>query len=102
MNPIIRFCLIFCLAFASALMAATAQTDRLINEPVDISPDFRSFTNTYFLADSLADFDPATASGHIKWQQNKYIKRMAFDNELAVLHPDPGFIFPGAEYATDP
>jgi alpha-D-xyloside xylohydrolase len=102
MKQTARFCLIFCLVSASARMAASAQMDRLINEPVDISPDFRNFANTYFLADSLADFDPATATGHIRWQQNKYIKRMAFDNELAVLHPDPGFIFPGAEYATNP
>jgi alpha-D-xyloside xylohydrolase len=102
MKQLLRFCLIFCLAFAGARIRALAQYDRLVNEPVDISPDFRNFANTYFLADSLADFDPATATGHIKWQQNKYIKRMAFDNELAVLHPDPGFIFPGAEYATNP
>ena len=32
----------------------------LLNEPYDISGDFRSFTNAYYLADSLAGFDPAT------------------------------------------
>ncbi len=51
---------------------STAQTEGnyLVNEPVDISPDFRNFSNTYFLADSLAAFDPVTVSGTIKWQQN--------------------------------
>lgn len=94
------FCVMFLLLSAQALFA---QSDfRLINEPVDVSPDFRSFTNTYFLADSLNDFDPATASGHVKWQRNQYVKRMAFNNELAVLRPDHGVIFPEGEYPVNP
>ncbi len=83
-------------------IAQSVAADKLINEPVDISPDFRSFTNTYFLADTLADFDPQTASGHIEWQRNRYYRRMAFNNELAVLQPFHGVVFPDSEYATNP
>jgi hypothetical protein len=52
----------------------TGATDRLsaanpalplLNEPVDVSGDFRDFSNLYYLADKLADFDPATGSGKI-------------------------------------
>ena len=83
---------------------STAQTEGnyLVNEPVDISPDFRNFSNTYFLADSLAAFDPVTVSGTIKWQQNHYVRRLAFNNELAALRPNAGIVFPETEYAVNP
>jgi hypothetical protein len=42
-----------------------AQMPALVNEPVDVSPDFRNFANTYFLGDSLAGFNTATASGYV-------------------------------------
>ena len=81
---------------------AKAQKTQLLNEPVDISPDFHDFTNTYYLADSLADFDPKTATGHVKWLRAKYEKRMAFDNELAMLQPGQGNVFPQIEYPINP
>src|SRR5258706_725045 len=95
------FCLI---VFIAIHIQAEAQTESnaLLNEPVDISPDFRNFTNTYFLADSLVSFDPASVSGTIQWQRNRYFRRMAFDNELAALRPSPGIVFPGTEYPVNP
>ncbi len=96
---ILNFTLVFIIAGASN---AQTETNYLVNEPVDISPDFRNFTNTYFLADSLADFDPASVSGTIKWQQDHYVRRLAFDNELAGLRPGAGIVFPGTEYAVNP
>ncbi|HEY4964376.1 MAG TPA: alpha-xylosidase [Candidatus Saccharimonadales bacterium] len=80
----------------------SAQMQPLINEPVDISPEFRNFANTYFLADSLQGFNTSNVSGTIKWQRNRYSRRMAFDNELAVLSPDKGVVFPQGEYAVNP
>jgi len=93
------FLLVGGLCLSSLVMA---QTPYLLNEPVDISPDFRNFTNTYFLADSLVSFDPATAQGTLSWQRNIYQTRQAFDNMLAVLHPTGGNEFPGVEYAVSP
>jgi alpha-D-xyloside xylohydrolase len=81
---------------------AQTEPNGLINEPVDISPDFRNFVNTYFLADSLASFDPATVSGTVEWQRNRYGRRMAFNNELAALYPAKNTIFPAAEYQENP
>ena len=47
---------------------ANAQSERntTINEPVDISPDFKNFTNAYFLADSLSSFNSSDMSGTVK------------------------------------
>ena len=81
---------------------AHAQMQPIINEPVDISPGFRNFANTYFLADSLARFNTATVSGDIKFNRSRYSRRLAFDNEMAFLLPDNGFVFPAGEYPVNP
>jgi alpha-D-xyloside xylohydrolase len=86
-----------------ALFAASAnQPPGLLSDVVDISPDFHDFTNTFFLADKLASFDPATGAGAISWRRNQLVPRIAFDNMEAILHPYAGETFPGAEYAVDP
>ena len=68
----------------------------LLNEPVDISSDFRNFSNTYFVADSLSAFDPGTGNGTVKWMRNVYQTRQAFSNMLAFLRPIAGNEFPPA------
>jgi alpha-D-xyloside xylohydrolase len=96
---------ILCFLIVTVLSHSTkAQTEPngLINAPVDISPDFRNFVNTYFLADSLAGFDPTTVSGTVEWQRNKYGRRMAFNNELGALYPAKNTIFPATEYQENP
>src|SRR5580765_3961661 len=67
----------------------------LLNEPIDVSGDFRDFSDTYYLADRLAEFDPATHSGKIGYQRAQYFTRQAFDNMLAVLRPVEPNEFPG-------
>lgn len=90
-------------ALGAALSAFAANPALpLLNEPVDISPDFRDFSDQYFLADRLADFDPATGSGRITFQRNEYSTRQAFDNMLAALKPVGGNEFPGNQYAVNP
>lgn len=74
----------------------------LLNDPVDISGDFRDFSDTYFLADELGSFDPATASGKISYQRAQYYTRQAFDNMLAVIKPVAPNEFPENEYAANP
>ena len=44
----------------------------LLNDPVDVSGDFRDLSNFYYLADQLADFDPATHTGKIVYQRAQY------------------------------
>ena len=92
-------CLLALLAFAQPLSAAHPP---LLNETVDISEDFRDFSHTYFLADALDGFDPATASGKILYQRHLRATAHSFNNTLATLKPAPGNEFPGIEYAANP
>lgn len=73
-----------------------------LNEPVDISSDFRSFANTYYLANQLNDFDPQTASGKVEYSRYEYVTRQAFNNMLAALSPVKANEFPEIEYAQSP
>ena len=94
-------CLALLLPFS--LRAGSAkQPPKLLNDIVDITPDFHDFSNGYFLADHLSDFDPETASGHLTWLRNRYVTRIAFDNMLAILQPFKGVTFPEGEYAVNP
>ncbi|MEI9971300.1 MAG: TIM-barrel domain-containing protein [Ignavibacteriota bacterium] len=90
------------LCAASAWAASANQPPGLLSDPVDISADFHDFTNTYFLADRLSGFDPATGSGSILWLRNQLYPRIAFNNMEPVLQPFPGSTFPEREYAVDP
>jgi alpha-D-xyloside xylohydrolase len=90
------------LACAICRLAAASQSLALLNNPVDISGDFRDFSDTYYLADKLAEFDPASASGKITYQRSQYFTRQAFDNILAVIRPVPANEFPADQYAANP
>ncbi|MGD8786405.1 MAG: alpha-xylosidase, partial [Phycisphaerales bacterium] len=74
----------------------------LLNEVVDISADFRNFSNTYYCADRLSKFDPATGRGEITYLRHEYSTRQAFNNMLGVLSPVPANEFPTVEYAESP
>ncbi len=89
-------------AEAQLPLASGAPNQALLNEAVDISEDFRNFSNTYFLADRLTSFDPATGQGTVRWMRNIYKTRQAFNNMLAFLNPVEGNEFPGVEYAANP
>ena len=90
------------LCFVISKSSAQLQDMKLLNVPIDISNDFRDFTNTYYLADSLAKFNTATASGEILYKRHNYATRQAFDNMLAMLSPATANEFPGTEYASSP
>ena len=65
--------------------ASANQPPGLLSDPVDISSDFHEFSNTYFLADRLAAFDPVKGAGTVLWRRNELVPRIAFDNMEAVL-----------------
>src|SRR5664280_2736425 len=82
-----------------------AQVDRppgLLQDLVDISADFHEYRNTYFLADKLSGFDPATGTGAITWTRHQLSPRIAFSNMETVLRPFDGVTFPEGEYAINP
>ena len=81
---------------------AATNPPRLLNDPVDVSGDFHNFANLYYLADTLAGFDPASGKGEITWQRAEYFTRQAFDNMLAIIKPVGPNEFPENEYAANP
>ena len=87
---------------AAGRLAAANPTLPLLNEPIDVSGDFRDFSNLYYLADRLAAFDPATGTGKITYQRSGYFTRQAFNNMLAVIKPVTPNEFPENEYAANP
>lgn len=91
-----------CLASLAAVMFAHSQTDRLLNGPVDLTGDFQSYTNVYFLADSIDGFDPAKGEGKVKYKRHMRTTAQAFNNTLSAVKAAPGNEFPEIEYAADP
>ena len=74
----------------------------LMNEPVDLSRDFKDYLNTYFLADSLTAFDPATGNGQVKWRRSRYTPAHAFNYTQHSIQPTRQNEFPASEYEADP
>jgi alpha-D-xyloside xylohydrolase len=97
----IKLSLLF-LILGYTTVEAQLQSVDMLNVPVDISKDFTSFENTYYLADKLGKFDPVTATGEIIYNRYEYSTRVAFDNMLAVLKPVAANEFPTTEYAASP
>jgi alpha-D-xyloside xylohydrolase len=87
------------LVAATAIAAAPLP---LLNEPVDISGDYHNFANLYYVADRLADFDPATHTGKITYQRSEYFTGMSFNHMVANLKPVEPNEFPANEYAANP
>ena len=87
---------------ATGRLAAANPIPPLLNDPIDVSGDFRDFSNLYYLANQLAAFDPATGQGKITYQRSQYFTRQAFNNMLAVIKPVAPNEFPENEYAANP
>lgn len=98
----IRFFSLFFVFLFAITANSQIQNTNLLNEPLDISKDFEDFKNTYYLADSLASFNPETGQGTIKYLRYNLATRQAFDNMLSKLVPANANEFPATEYAISP
>lgn len=94
--------LILSLLLSPGLNAQAGIEPSLLNTPVDVSPAFQDFTSTFFVADSLSEFDPMSATGRVIWKRHRLATRHAFNNTLAGLRPVGNNEFPDIEYAADP
>src|ERR1017187_5459554 len=90
---------LFCLAAATAIAATSPFT--LLNDPVDVSGDFRALENVYYLADKVSEFDPATHAGKAVYQRAQYHVRHAFDNDLSLINAAGPNEFPENQYAAN-
>jgi alpha-D-xyloside xylohydrolase len=74
----------------------------MMNQVKDISVDFGDFTNTFFFADRLLDFNPETAQGKIEWKRTTLYTRQAFNVVTVLPQPLSMLDFPGEAYSQDP
>lgn len=81
---------------------AQLQNTGILNEPPDISKDFNDLRNTYFVAEDLTSFDPASGKGTLRFKRHNYSTAQAFDNMLMRLSPVPANEFPSTEYDESP
>lgn len=74
----------------------------LQNLPLDVSADFYDLGNNYFVADSVADFDLATAKGQVNWKRCRMTPRQAFNlNGFWPIRQEM-LDFPYTAYETNP
>lgn len=90
------------LLFIAFSAKAQLQGTGVLNEPLDISADYSDFKNTFYLAQDLMSFDPATGKGTIQFKRYNPATAQAFDNMLVRLNPAQANEFPGTEYAASP
>ncbi|MFA9392345.1 MAG: TIM-barrel domain-containing protein [Prolixibacteraceae bacterium] len=102
MRNLLKWGILFSIVAMAAPLKGQIQHAGTLNEPVDISDDFRSFTNTYYFANELVNFDPVRASGKVEYLRYEYATRQAFNNMLASLVPVRANEFPGMEYEAAP
>ena len=74
----------------------------LQNMTKDMSGDFNDLSNTYFLADSLADFNTSTATGHVNWKRYRLSPRQAFNLNGYWPVRMQMLDFPETQYDNDP
>jgi alpha-D-xyloside xylohydrolase len=101
-NALAKGFFLIVMIIGSYSLQAQLQGFKLQNEPVDISPDFSNFLNTYYLADSLVDFNPQTGRGILRYKRYEYATRMAFNNMLGKLTEVKANEFPENEYESSP
>jgi alpha-D-xyloside xylohydrolase len=101
-TQLLSFGLAVIATLTSAFPPLSAAPAPLLNDPVDVSADFQNFANTLFLADKLASFDPATASGKLTFQRSVLVTKHAFDNTLSGPKNVEQNEFPAIEYAANP
>jgi alpha-D-xyloside xylohydrolase len=89
---------LLCLAAAAGIAAPPP----LLNDPVDISGDFHDFSDFYYLADRLADFNPATHAGEIVYQRSRLTPSYSFNHTIAAITPAKPNEFPADQYAANP
>lgn len=93
--------IVFCLGIANFELSAQYNS-RMLGDPIDVSGDFKDFQNTFFFADHIAAFDPATAQGKISWKRMSIYTRQAFDVNTILPQNLKMLDFPEAAYAQDP
>jgi len=77
-------------------------TSYLMNQPLDMSTDFRDLSNTLFFADDLESFDAKSGEGLVNWKRGHLMPRQAFNTNGAQPRKMRMLDFPFTAYENDP
>ena len=77
-------------------------TSYLMNQPLDMSTDFRDLSNTLFFADHLESFDAKSGEGLVNWKRGHLMPRQAFNTNGAQPRTMRMLDFPFTAYENDP
>ena len=77
-------------------------TSYLMNQPLDMSTDFRDLSNTLFFADHLESFDAKSGEGLVNWNRGHLMPRQAFNTNGAQPRKMRMLDFPFTAYENDP
>ena len=77
-------------------------TSYLMNQPLDMSTDFRDLSNTLFFADHLESFDAKSGEGLVNWKRGHLMPRQAFNTNGAQPRKMRLLDFPFTAYENDP
>ena len=77
-------------------------TSYLMNQPMDMSTDFRDLSNTLFFADHLESFDAKSGEGLVNWKRGHLMPRQAFNTNGAQPRKMRMLDFPFTAYENDP
>ena len=77
-------------------------TSYLMNQPLDMSTDFRDLSNTLFFADHLESFDAESGEGLVNWKRGHLMPRQAFNTNGAQPRKMRMLDFPFTAYENDP
>lgn len=77
-------------------------TSYLMNQPLDMSTDFRDLSNTLFFADHLESFDAKSGEGLVNWKRGHLMPRQVFNTNGAQPRKMRMLDFPFTAYENDP
>lgn len=77
-------------------------TSYLMNQPLDMSTDFRDLSNTLFFADHLESFDAKSGEWLVNWKRGHLMPRQAFNTNGAQPRKMRMLDFPFTAYENDP
>lgn len=77
-------------------------TSYLMNQPLDMSTDFRDLSNTLFFADHLESFDAKSGEELVNWKRGHLMPRQAFNTNGAQPRKMRMLDFPFTAYENDP
>lgn len=77
-------------------------TSYLMNQPLDMSTDFRDLSNTLFFTDHLESFDAKSGEGLVNWKRGHLMPRQAFNTNGAQPRKMRMLDFPFTAYENDP